>query len=113
MYHISDIFNKFAGTDIPAACDQSNGKRCCSVNNDCTSDCNCLTLGCIDYATRKFTWNINTKLDMKIISVCICSILYSGDSAIMRVAYMYKMQDIDDCARQVPIRLHIKITFRI
>ncbi len=50
---------------------------------------------------------------MKIISVCICSILYSGDSAIMRVAYMYKMQDIDDCARQVPIRLHIKITFRI
>ena len=70
------LINVHTGTDIPAACDQSNGKRCCSVNNDCTSDCNCLTLGCIDYAARKLTLNINIKLDVKkIITVYVQAIL--------------------------------------
>ena len=49
----------YSGTSIPATCDQSNGKKCCSKENKCTSDCNCD--GCIDYDFCKF--NPNHKID--------------------------------------------------
>ena len=44
----------WSGTEIPASCDQSAGKKCCSADNVCTSDCNCVNLGCVDYDVRKF-----------------------------------------------------------
>ncbi len=44
-----------SGTEIPASCDQSAGKKCCSADNVCTSDCNCVNLGCIDYDVRKYS----------------------------------------------------------